>query len=227
MSEMFCGVFNTVKEETGVKIGIIGPQTTATVIQQVVEKEFPEIQLVFRCSEFYEESAAIAEAFQNEREVEGLLFTGPTNYAYARKRLVPTIPWNYLPHSRTSVYQALFEAAVMYHSDLKAISVDRYEEELLREVLSLAGLGETRILRAPFGEEEYDFERKLLEFHRSNYREGRVSVCVTSMEHICQPCGTRGSPACGCIRPRRWCRNSCTTCSCCICPPRRIRGGWR
>ena len=136
MSEMFCEVFNTVKEETGVKIGIIGPQTTATVIQQVVEKEFPEIQLVFRCSEFYEESAAIAEVFQNEREVEGLLFTGPTNYAYARKRLVPTIPWNYLPHSRTSVYQALFEAAVMYHSDLKAISVDRYEEELLREVLS-------------------------------------------------------------------------------------------
>ena len=52
MSEMFCRVFNTVKEETGVKIGIIGPQTTATVIQQVVEKEFPEIQLVFRCSEF-------------------------------------------------------------------------------------------------------------------------------------------------------------------------------
>ena len=174
MSEMFCGVFNTVKEETGVKIGIIGPQTTATVIQQVVEKEFPEIQLVFRCSEFYEESAAIAAAFQNEREVEGLLFTG-----------------------RTSVYQALFEAAVMYHSDLKAISVDRYEEELLREVLSLAGLGETRILRAPFGEEEYDFERKLLEFHRSNYREGRVSVCVTSMEHICQPLRDEGIP---CVR---------------------------
>lgn len=197
MSEMFCEVFNTVKEETGVKIGIIGPQTTATVIQQVVEKEFPEIQLVFRCSEFYEESAAIAEVFQNEREVEGLLFTGPTNYAYARKRLVPTIPWNYLPHSRTSVYQALFEAAVMYHSDLKAISVDRYEEELLREVLSLAGLGETRILRAPFGEEEYDFERKLLEFHRDNYRQGRVSVCVTSMEHICQPLRDEGIP---CVR---------------------------
>lgn len=81
MSEMFYEVFNTVKEETGVKIGIIGPQTTATVIQQVVEKEFPEIQLVFRCSEFYEESAAIAEVFQNEREVEGLLFTAASNRA--------------------------------------------------------------------------------------------------------------------------------------------------
>lgn len=179
------------------KIGIIGPQTTATVIQQVVEKEFPEIQLVFRCSEFYEESAAIAEAFQNERDVEGILFTGPTNYAYARKRLVPAIPWNYLPHSRTSVYQALFEAAVVYHSDLKAISVDRYEEDLLREVLDLAGLGESRILRAPFGEEEYDFERKLREFHRTSYREGRVSVCVTSMEHICQPLRDEGIP---CVR---------------------------
>ena len=61
----------------------------------------------------------------------------------------------------------------------------------------MAGLGETRILRAPFGEEEYDFERKLLEFHRDNYRQGRVSVCVTSMEHICQPLRDEGIP---CVR---------------------------
>lgn len=73
------------------KIGIIGPQTTATVIQQVVEKEFPEIQLVFRCSEFYEESAAIAEVFQNEREVEGLLSPVPPT--------MPTPGNGWFPHS--------------------------------------------------------------------------------------------------------------------------------
>ena len=179
------------------KIGVIGPETTAAVIRQVAEEELPDVQLVLRCSAFFEESAAIAEAFQNEREVDALLFTGPTNYAYARKRLTPTIPWNHLPHNRTSAFQALFEAAVVHHSDLRAISVDRYEVELLREVLEGSGLRGTEILRAPYDEETYDFERKLLEFHRACYREGRVSVCITSMEHIHEPLLAEGIP---CIR---------------------------
>lgn len=45
------------------KIGIIGPETTAVVIERLVEKELPDVQLVLRCSEFFEESAKIAERF--------------------------------------------------------------------------------------------------------------------------------------------------------------------
>ena len=74
------------------KIGIIGPETTAVVIERLVEEELPDVQLVLRCSEFFEESAKIAERFQAERDIDALLFTGPTNYAYARRRLSPTIP---------------------------------------------------------------------------------------------------------------------------------------
>ncbi|MDD3347891.1 HTH domain-containing protein [Oscillibacter sp.] len=179
------------------KIGVIGPESSASVIQSVVEKELPDIQLVLRPSEFFEESAAIAETFQNGRDVDALLFSGPTNYAYARKRLSPTIPWNYLPHNRTSAFQALFEAAIVHHSDLKVISVDRYEEPLLREVLEGAGIRDTQILRAPYDEETYDFEKKLLEFHRNCYREKGATVCITCMEHICSPLLDEGVP---CVR---------------------------
>ena len=63
------------------KIGIIGPETTASVIRDLVEQELPDVQLVLRCTEFFEESAAVAEQFQAAHEVDPRLFTGPTHYA--------------------------------------------------------------------------------------------------------------------------------------------------
>lgn len=104
----------------------------------------PDVQFVYHCSEFYEQAGEMAAAFQAQREVDAILFTGPTNFAYARKRVSPTIPWSYLPHSRTAALQALLEAMAVHGSDLKAISVDRYEPELMRQVLEGAGIQGTR-----------------------------------------------------------------------------------
>lgn len=135
------------------KIGVIGPEITANVIKRVSERELPDVQFVYRCSEFYEESAELADAYQKERDVDAILFTGPTNFAYARKRLTPTIPWSYLPHSRTAALQAFLEAIAVHSSNLKAISVDRYDPNLLQQVLEGVGIHGTAIFRAP-----YDFE---------------------------------------------------------------------
>ena len=179
------------------KIGVIGPETTASVIRELVERELPDIQLVMGCSEYFEESAAMARQFQAEREVDALLFTGPTNHAYARRRLSPTIPWTYLPHNRVSIMQALFEATTVHHSDLRSVSVDRYEPGMLTEVLEGAGIHGAVIHRAPYDLETFAFERHLLDFHREQYRSGQVSVCLTSMEHICRPLLDEGVP---CVR---------------------------
>ena len=179
------------------KIGVIGPEITVNVIRKVAEKDLPDIQFAYRCSEFFEQSADFAALFQSEKDVDAILFTGPTNYAYARKRLVPTIPWGYLPHNRTSALQAFLEATSIYNSDLKAISVDRYDSELMRNVLESGGIHDTKIIRAPFDFEEPGFEKKLQDFHRECYLSGEVSVCFTSMEHIYEPLRAEGIP---CIR---------------------------
>lgn len=179
------------------KIGVIGPEITVNVIRKVAEKDLPDIQFTYRCSEFFEQSADFAALFQSEKDVDAILFTGPTNYAYARKRLVPTIPWGYLPHNRTSALQAFLEATSIYGSDLKAISVDRYDSDLMRRVLESSGIHDTKIIRAPFDFEEPGFEKKLQDFHRECYLSGKVSVCFTSMEHIYEPLRAEGIP---CIR---------------------------
>ena len=89
------------------KIGVIGPSITVNIIKNVAQRELPDVQFVYHCSEFYEQAGEMAAAFQAQREVDAILFTGPTNFAYARKRVSPTIPWSYLPHSRTAALQAL------------------------------------------------------------------------------------------------------------------------
>jgi len=107
------------------------------------------------------------------------------------------VPWSYLPHNRTSALQAFLEATSIYGSDLKAISVDRYDPALLQSVLESGGIHGTKILRAPFDFEEPGFEKKLQDFHRDCYLRGEVSVCFTSMEHIYEPLRSEGIP---CIR---------------------------
>ena len=179
------------------KIGVIGPEITVNVVRRVAERELPDIQFIYHCSDFYEQSGDMAAEFQADREVGAILFTGPTNYAYARSRVTPTIPWSFLPHNRTSALQAFLEAMALYQSDLKAISVDRYETDLLNRVLESAGIHGAEIHRAPYGFEAPSFEKKLLDFHRDCYLRGEVSVCFTSMQHILDPLRAEGIP---CVR---------------------------
>lgn len=179
------------------KLGIIGPESTAEVIRQVVEKNLPDIEMHFHCSEFYEESAESARLLQKEKIVDAILFTGPTNYAYASKRIPAIIPWSYLPHNRIAAMEIILRAISIYNSDLRAISVDRYSVDLLQNVLKGIGITDCKIVRPPYDAEEPGFEKKLLEFHRDCYRRGEVSICFTSMEHIVQPLMAEGIP---CLR---------------------------
>lgn len=107
------------------------------------------------------------------------------------------MPWGYLPHSRTAALQALLTAQSLYGSDLKAISVDRYDPQLLRATLDACSIQDSVIYQAPYDPEDLDFEHKLLEFHRDCYRRKLVSACFTSMEHIQAPLLAEGIP---CIR---------------------------
>ena len=179
------------------KIGIIGPGTTVKVIKTVVERDIPDIQLAYACTEFFEESGKLASKFQNDGTVDAILFSGPTNYNYALRRTSPVMPWGYLPHSRTAALQALLTAQSLYGSDLKAISVDRYDPQLLRATLDACSIQDSAIYQAPYDPEDLDFEHKLLEFHRDCYRRKLVSACFTSMEHIQAPLLAEGIP---CIR---------------------------
>lgn len=197
MSKIPNRVFNSKKEEFTLKIGVIGPSTTVNFIKQVAERDIPDVQFVYSCWEYYEESDRLAIGLQSDSSIDAILFSGPTNYNYALRRVTPTIPWGHLPHSRTAALQAFLEAQSLYGSDLKAISVDRYSPQLLRGTLNSCGIQGTKFYQAPFSPEEQGYELKLQQFHRDCYRKGLVTACFTSMEHVREPLLAEGIP---CIR---------------------------
>ncbi|MCD7833251.1 MAG: helix-turn-helix domain-containing protein [Lachnospiraceae bacterium] len=179
------------------RIGVIGPRTTAAEVQTIVKKEMPDIHLVVIENDNYEECAEIADEWQRKQKVDAILFTGPSNYSYAIKRVTPRILWGYLPHNRLSVLQALYKGLAVFQWDTRGISIDTYEEEIVRDVLESVGICDTSIIKAPFDAETTDYERHLRDFHREQYLSDRVSLCITSAEHICQPLLDEGIP---CVR---------------------------
>lgn len=178
------------------KIAVIGTKNMKSMIEGLID-ELPEVGFIYCCTEYFDEAARIAEDIQKKKSADAILFSGPTVYNHARRRVTPVIPWAYLPHSRVAAFQTCLYGMAVYHSDLRAVSIDQFSEELLREAMEEVGIINPTIIRAKEEPEKPDFEKRLLDFHRSSYREGRVSICFTSMEHIAGPLRAEGIP---CVR---------------------------
>ncbi len=71
------------------KIVVIGTKMMPKIINKMID-QLPNVEIQYHCSEFYEEAASIADALQKEGEADAILFSGPTSYHYARRRIVAT-----------------------------------------------------------------------------------------------------------------------------------------
>ena len=179
------------------KIAVIGSPASVNAIQFIMKDYKVDFNIEYHVVSRFEESARRAGELQDREQAQAILFTGPTNYNYTRNLITPKIPWAFVPHTKSSVYQAIAEASIRYGSDHNSISVDSYEPELVYS--AFAGVGNTSIkLFSPNRHySEARFEEGLLEFHRSCYREDPSTICFTNMEHIQEPLQEEGIP---CVR---------------------------
>lgn len=179
------------------RIGLIGPETTITVIERIINENLPNIVIKKKTIGFFEESDIYAKEFQESKSVDAILFSGPSNYNYVLKRVKQTIPWGYLHHNGVSIYKAFLDASIKYHSDLKALSVDTYEEEFVREVLKNMGITDFVINKPQYSVNDPNLENYFCEFHKKCFLEQRATICFTSVEHVQQPLLRQNIP---CIR---------------------------
>lgn len=171
-------------------------------IQKTLEKRMPDLDVAYGRSNDYRYGLEAAEQFQKEK-VSGIIFTGPTNYHYALKRLEPTVPWTFLPHNQTSVLKALAESAVRYSCVPDVISIDMYEESLVYKTLEEIGISNGRVLVAHGSSpDQDDFQNALTDFHRYNYYHNGAKVCFTNMEKHTRCCRRRTSPVSAFLFPR-------------------------
>lgn len=179
------------------KIGVTGSEHICDMIQKTLEKCIPDLEVIYLRSNDYRDSLKAASEFQ-ERKAAGIIFTGPTNYQYALKRLEPTIPWTFIPHNQTSVLKALAESFVRYGGIPDIISIDMYEESLVQETLSEIGMKDTRLLVAHGSSpDQEDFQDAITRYHHYNYEHDGAKVCFTNLEKTYESLTAEGIP---CIR---------------------------
>ena len=179
------------------KIGVTGSEHICDIIQKTLKKRSPDLEVVCKRSNDYQYALEAASQLQ-KMKVAGIIFTGPTNYQYALKRLEPLVPWTYIPHNQASILKALTESFVRYSCMPDVISIDMYEESLVKETLEEAGIRNARILVAHGSSpDQSDFQESLTSFHRYNYYHEGAKVCFTNMDKTYETLSSEGIP---CIR---------------------------
>ncbi|WP_461883710.1 hypothetical protein [Fusicatenibacter sp.] len=179
------------------KIGVTGSEHICNAIQKTLEKRMPDLEVIYECSSNYQYGLEAAAKFQ-EMKLAGILFTGPTNYQYALKRLEPTIPWTFLPHTQTSILKALLASFVRYSCTPDVVSIDMYEAELIQETMAEAGILHGRVLIAHGSSpDQDDFQDSITKFHRYNYYHEGAKICFTNLEKTYESLTAEGIP---CVR---------------------------
>ena len=164
------------------KVGIIGPSQIVAKTRGIIQKDFPQIEPVEYIYSIYSETPDILKYHQ--LEVDALLFTGKTPYTLAGKSIKPTVPWEYVPRSGSSLMRVLLYAKLWTDYDIRNISFDTYDQDLLHEAYAEIGIpvDQLKIFIAEEQLPSVDYQTHICEFHKRNYFEHRVSCCITALQ---------------------------------------------
>ena len=164
------------------KVGIIGPSQVVAKTNRIIKKEFPQIEPVDYIYSIYTETPSILKYHQ--LEVDALLFTGKTPYILAEKTVKPSIPWEFVPRSGSSLMRVLMYAKLWTDYDICNISFDTYNQELLYEAYQEIGIAvdQLSIYIAEEQKPSADYQSHICDFHKKNYYENKVSCCITALQ---------------------------------------------
>lgn len=184
------------------KVGVIGPNQLVNKIIQVIKQEFPQIEPVSYLYTDFTDTSKIVQ--YNQPSLDALLFAGKTPFTLANKLIRPTIPWEYIPRSGSSLLRVLLQAKVTTNYDISNVSFDTYNLDLLHEVYGEIGIPENN-LRIYAAEEfltQADYQAYLCTFHTNNHIYNHVSCCITAFGGAYQYLKTKNIP-CLMIEPTK------------------------
>ena len=183
------------------KLGIIGAKSIIDILIKVIKEETIDIDIVSVETEVITETPKKTRIL--EKQVDAILFTGVYNYYYTLAHLKKSkIPWTFLPHNRISAMQALLQASINFHSDLKHISLDTYDPQIIQEALQTVGINDAQIYTATIDPDAENLNEKLFNAHNQRYQQNNEVICLTSHQ-VCHELLTKAGIPCLRIYPAR------------------------
>lgn len=129
---------NTLK----MRFGLVGPKEITDKMLYILREEFPQIEPVLFVYTDYVQAPGLIEHAQEK--LDALLFAGTTPCSYAEKRIKPTIPWDFIPRSGSSLMQVLLQIALSEKYNLYRVSSDVYGRDQLAETYAEIGIDMNR-----------------------------------------------------------------------------------
>lgn len=166
------------------RVGVIGPTQIVAKTMQIIRSEFPQLEPVPYIYASYTETPQMLRYHQLDVDV--LLFTGKTPFTLAGKVVQPAVPWEYVPRSGSTLLRLLLYAKLWTAYDIRNISFDTYNQDLLYEAYQEIGIPREQ-LNIHIAEERSlseHYQAYVCEFHRQNYRQNHVSCCVTALQGV-------------------------------------------
>lgn len=166
------------------RIGIIGPKDLVVLARKIIKAECSEVQLVDLIYKSYLESPEIV--IENQDRTDGLFFCGKLPFKAAESRVEKKVPWVFLPRNKNTLFRAMLEASFTNNYDIKKLSIDTYDKDLIYSAYKEIGVSEKN-LDIYIAEQkilEHGYNDYLCEFHLHNYREHGVSCIITGANQV-------------------------------------------
>ncbi|SDY97146.1 helix-turn-helix domain-containing protein [Tindallia californiensis] len=170
-------------------IGLIGAEDSVTIMDKVskeYEKEAVFIPLPYRCKE-----DAICLAEQHIDKMDAVIFSGHVPYYIVMKKMKMEIPSLYLPHSGTSIYQALLK---MKNSgrNIEKVSFDNVSTTEMNEIYEDLEMSSKNVFI-----KEYEQNLKYQEwadYHTNLFRNEKTEAAVTCLKETSKILQREGIP---------------------------------
>ncbi|WP_320170788.1 hypothetical protein [Maridesulfovibrio sp.] len=161
------------------KIGCIGPSDSVHLVEEVVSRRCPDVELRTYVRERAEDSWEVLE--QCQRETQGTLFTGIAVQEGAKARGTVSKPYEHIPRGGYSLLRVLSE---MHRSGIMSgkLSIDVVSDDILVEVVKEFGVELESIHSMPFA--IYLNEQDYFDRHVELYESGQVEAIATGFGYV-------------------------------------------
>lgn len=169
------------------KLLIIGHQNRIHKIKAVIKKHFSNIQTdSIEYSNPSQSSEIITVIKEEQKKVDGLLFTGTVPFKLINNGIIPSVPCDFIHRDNSSLIKVLLQATWTYGYDIQNLSFDTYEAEAIYKIYAEIGMchvgkqlyiAEDRVLQGNYLEDLYAF-------HKKNYETHKVACCITALNNV-------------------------------------------
>ena len=164
------------------KILYVGPSLIIDKLLSVSKKNFPNLEIAHIKYERYVEAPKLLENYQGKADA--ILFAGKTPFKFFEKTRKDFMLCDYLPRHETTVYRVLLHMTYSLKYDISRLSIDTFDKKMLKKLYKEIGV-EFREEHMYFAEQKYLEEvyiEYVVKFHKNNYKNNRVSCCITGLE---------------------------------------------